>query len=336
MEKRFYFITLVIIAILFPLSFVVFNPEDSSWEGFFNYLLWSMQYTLLLGFGNGYLSDRLNKKFSWMKQLKMRIFTGVIVTIVYSFFVAVFIAWIMLVLRRGLPFEILWGDRSISGYIEIIKWSLIISLVFHLRGFILAFKEQIKKNEALKIAKLESEVLALQKQMDAHFLFNSLSVLKELIYTDKELANEYLDRFADVYRYITQNNEKNLVKLEDELEFAEKYLFMQETRFEEALDIQIERKAIEMSQEILPLSIQIGIENALRHNTFSMKYPLKIRIYFYENNIVIENNIQQRSDSSGTGIGLKNLKKRSEIITKRPIKIIQENGIFALQIPLLP
>lgn len=194
------------------------------------------------------------------------------------------------------------------------------------------------KIQLMKVQKenLQTRFEVLKQQVNPHFLFNSLNVLTSLIKVDADLAESFVERLSKVYRYVLENKEKELVTLGTELEFLKAYLFLLETRFLKKLvvDVKIERENYEF--QILPMAIQLIIENAIKHNTFSRSEPLRISIFVDESrHLNIINNLNEReSKLVSTGVGLQNIRRRYLLLSDRKPEFQKTKEHFIVKLPL--
>lgn len=198
------------------------------------------------------------------------------------------------------------------------------------------------KNSALRTAELnqavmDAELQSLKLQIDPHFVFNNLSVLSELILDDQQLGYEYAENFSKIYRYLLINSKKNTILLEEELKFLDSYIFLIKQRFGDAVQFEI---AIDKESEQLympPLTLQLLVENALKHNKTNKKAPLSVHIYTNtQQELKVENDylpIQNVSNSSG--IGLKNIIRRYHLLSDREPRILQDEKTFTVVVPLI-
>ncbi|MCG2614311.1 histidine kinase [Terrimonas sp. NA20] len=198
------------------------------------------------------------------------------------------------------------------------------------------------KNTAIKAAELnevamEAELQALKLQIDPHFVFNNLSVLSELILESQQLGYEYAENFSKIYRYMLVSSRKNTTLLEDELKFLDAYMFLIKNRIGEGVIFEINVSADSRNLYMPPLTLQLLVENALKHNKTSKKDPLRIRIYTTEKNeLVVENAlrpIEKPLDSSG--IGIRNIVRRYDLLSQRQPEIYKDENIFQVTIPLI-
>jgi PAS domain S-box-containing protein len=184
---------------------------------------------------------------------------------------------------------------------------------------------------------LQSQFDMLKQQVNPHFLFNSLNVLTSLIKLDPELAESFTEQLAKVYRYVLENKEKDLVPVNTEMDFLRAYVFLINIRFMDKVHIDIAFDEEKEDRMLLPLSLQILIENAIKHNTFSRKNPLFIRMYIDEKEcLVVENNLQSRETGfASTGVGLQNIKNRYSLLTDKTCEFEKTETHFIARLPLL-
>tara|TARA_R110002167_G_scaffold98984_1_gene259971 strand:- start:970 stop:1992 length:1023 start_codon:yes stop_codon:yes gene_type:complete len=209
-------------------------------------------------------------------------------------------------------------------------------------GFTLAFKvfEQIKQQgialQQTEKSLLESQVKTLQQHIDPHFLFNNLNVLSALIQQDPDDADEYLNTFCDIYRYILQHKDHTLVSLKQELAFATNYMDLISTRFDKAYTLEVTTMpAADLSSKVLPCSLQLAIENAIKHNQGDKADPLVIKITIEENQLRIFNKINEKEfKQESTRLGITNLQSRCNTIFNQPLKVAHTPDHFELILPL--
>jgi sensor histidine kinase YesM len=191
--------------------------------------------------------------------------------------------------------------------------------------------------EVLKREKVISELEALKVQVNPHFLFNSFSTLSALIEEDPKAAQEMVQELSFIYRYVLQSNNKSLIKLEEELEFIKALSFILQKRYGQhfKIDLQIDNSARE--NYILPLSLQMLVENAIKHNVVSPEKPLEIKIHSETPGfLTIENNLQLKNRVSGSGeIGLNNINGRYKILASKKVVIEKTDKYFKVGLPLI-
>lgn len=191
-----------------------------------------------------------------------------------------------------------------------------------------------KRVDQLTQEKLKMDYTVLQDQINPHFLFNNLSVLKSLIMYDKDSAVSFTQNFTDVYRYVLKSKDSMLVKLKDELQFIDSYISLHKERLGEGIDVQYMIEKDEAEMNIAPLTLQLLVENAIKHNVVSKETPLYIEIIADNKYIIVKNNIQLKESSYSTKTGLKNLILRYNMLENK-VLVEEEDKYFVVKVPLL-
>jgi sensor histidine kinase YesM len=189
--------------------------------------------------------------------------------------------------------------------------------------------------EALRRNKLRSDYNALQDQLNPHFLFNNLSVLKSMIIYDQDAAVQFTQNFTDVYRYVLKSREKTMVSLEDEYAFIKAYIGLHKERLGNGLKVDFLIDDGMLEKELPPLALQLLVENAIKHNIASKDKVLIISIKTSGNALVVENNLQPKASSYSTEMGLSNLIKRYALLSKEEVVIEKSANAFKVSVPLL-
>lgn len=196
------------------------------------------------------------------------------------------------------------------------------------------YKEVESENERLKRNQLENQLSQLKAQLNPHFLFDSLNTLKAMVEDKDKNSVEYLIKLSEVYRYFLDSSESHLVTVHAELKIAQAYFFMLKNRFEDNISLKITLSSKTPEQKIPAMSLQLLIENAVKHNVISRNKPLEICIYDSEDQLIVKNNFQpKRSVEISTKIGLQNLNNRSKLLTHREIKVNKDDTSFIVNIP---
>lgn len=190
--------------------------------------------------------------------------------------------------------------------------------------------------ESLQREFAQVRLQALKSQVNPHFLFNSLSVLSSLVHVSAETSEQFIHHLAKAYRYILEQKELDLVNLKEELGFLDAYFFLLQIRFEQKVKLEKNIAADDEDLQLPPLTLQLLVENAVKHNKMSVQEPLVIKVSVEENTLIVENSSRPRGQAeSSTGIGLENIRKRYAMLTERKPIITQTAEIFRVQIPLL-
>lgn len=302
-------------------------------------MLISMMYTTVYGIGNGVLNEYLNRKFSWESQTRKRTVWGIIGTIVVNVALTYLCNYINFILIQGEAPESLWNGKLNTANWIFINIALMVSAILHARSFMEAWKKTTRKEvvEQKLIAKsANAQFESLKNQLDPHFLFNSLNVLDALIEENPQQAQKFTNDMSKIYRYVLDQKDKELVTVQEEMEFAETYCELLKTRFEESVNFIFEVDEEVKQLFVVPLSLQLLLENAIKHNYATSKKPLKIRIFSEEGFLCIENNLQTRETvKKREGIGLSNIVQRYSILTDRNVFIEKSSDYFKVKIPML-
>ncbi|MEN1785444.1 MAG: histidine kinase [Bacteroidota bacterium] len=211
-------------------------------------------------------------------------------------------------------------------------------IFFNMFYHTIVYQDKLRKQlENLQQEMLASQYASLKHQISPHFLFNSLNTLTSLMYEDRDLASDFVIRLASSYRYILDNREQDLVSLKKELGFLDAFIFMMNVRHREAVRIDLKVKIASERYLIPVLSLQMLVENALKHNRYSKEKPLTITITTIEKDVlVVRNNLQKRElPEETTKLGLKNIKKRYAFYTNQQVLVREEGDFFEVILPLL-
>ncbi|MCE7057427.1 histidine kinase [Algoriphagus sp. AGSA1] len=223
-----------------------------------------------------------------------------------------------------------------TAYATYIILSFLINSVFFAKFFFDQWKNGILKTEQLEKEKTQVQFDNLKNQLNPHFLFNSMSSLNSLIYDNQELASDFLQNLSKVYRYVLQNEERTLVPISSELDFIRHFIFLLETRFQNTIHIRVEVDPQVCDLGIVPVTLQVLLENAVKHNQMDEDHPLQIRIYSQLDKLMVVNSLlPKKSVESSNKKGLNNLKSLYAFLTETPIAIRSTEDHFSVEIPLL-
>jgi sensor histidine kinase YesM len=198
------------------------------------------------------------------------------------------------------------------------------------------WRKTLTEKEEFKRTSLSAEFEALKNQVNPHFLFNSLNTLSSLIDENPKQANEFVQKLASVYRYVLTHRDKETVLLHEEIEFIKSYIFLNQIRFGTNLNSIIDVNANCLNKQIPTLTVQMLIENAIKHNVISAQKPLNISITCTHEYLTVENNLQPKITSSeSNGIGLNNIIERYKYLTEKEVIINKTENKFEVSVPLL-
>ena len=298
--------------------------------------LWYMLYATVLYGANLsvylFFDKRYGKEVYSVSRLMLGFISSVVVTLCAVFFLRITEA----VIVKGESLATFLINESPRNYVIPFVITVVVSLFFISFYSFKALQEKKIKQQKIIAGTANAKYESLKSQLDPHFLFNSLNVLVSLIEEDPDKAQKFTTSLSKVYRYVLEQKDKDLVSLEEELAFAKTYMLLLKMRFENAIDCTIPEKVHNPEAKIVPLSLQILLENCIKHNIVSEQQPLHICIVESENNLIVINNFQEKKTlNKSSGIGLKNITERYQILSTRTISINQSKNEFKVELPLL-
>lgn len=302
------------------------------WEVFGYYVIYSVPLTLV----NSYFFSYINKNLKWAKFSKYRILIGFLGSVVMTLITVFFINAIISTIIQGYSFtEFLKGERA-AYYIRISLFTLVISLLFHAFYYYKELQKSKVKEQKVIAGTASAKFDALKNQLDPHFLFNSLNVLTSLIEENPDSAQKFTTSLSKVYRYVLEQKNKELVTVDEELKFARTYMSLLKMRFEDSIIFDIPDACSNPEYKVVPLSLQLLLENAVKHNMVTSSKPLHIKIYEEGEFLVVLNNLQPKQIvKKSSGVGLNNIKQRYELLTNKKVMINEGASEFAIAIPML-
>lgn len=318
---------------LLSLGITVLNNLDGSHQ--VSSLMLSFFYTLIvcaaLWMGNGWITDRLSSRISWVEKPILRFTLGVLAMVVYT-------TLIYILIIETIEWYNQWELSSRSYWQSMIITMVIttlISLLMHARSFLLNWRQAAIARERLEKAHVASQYESLRNQVNPHFLFNSFNVLTELIHQDADLAERFVRQLSRVYRYVLEKRNMEVVPLEEEISFLKSFLFLQEIRQPGTVQVAWPQVVTE-EIGVPPLALQLLAENAIKHNVLDAERPLLLSLRIEGNQLVVENKLMPLlQPAAGTGLGLANLTDRYKFLSGTPVSIEQTAELFIVKLPLL-
>lgn len=229
-----------------------------------------------------------------------------------------------------------WSPEMIRQFVWLIATIFVSFWIYSLIKSIIKKQENKIKVQKIIAGTANAKFESLKNQIDPHFLFNSLNVLSSLIEENPENAQRFTTSLSKIYRYVLEQKDKELVSVAEELAFAKTYMDLLKMRFENSLSYELLAENIDAEAKVVPLSLQLLLENAVKHNIISEQKPLCIKVYLEDDFLRIENNYQKKDVlQDRQGVGLDNIINRYGIITNRKIKIEQTESLFIVKIPIL-
>jgi len=332
-------LNLLYINIIVSLFIFLIDPGEKTFERYSVTFLISGMYTFFIGLGNGFLNDYLDSKFSWTDETRKRTIAAIVGTLVMNIALVYFCNYLNFIVIQGKN-----PEKFFNGEMNFINWffinfAIMISAIGHARGFMAAWKNSTKKEvvEQKLIAKsANAQFESLKNQLDPHFLFNSLNVLDSLIEENPVQAQRFTNSMSKIYRYVLEQKDKELVSVEEEIDFAKTYCELLKTRFEDAVTFDFNISEEDKKGFVVPLSLQLLLENSIKHNFATSSKPLNIKIFTEKGNLIIENNLQTRElPNTSTGVGLANIVSRYNLLTERNVFVEKSEAFFRVKLPIL-
>ena len=284
-------------------------------EFLFDFVLYQV-YSFVLGYSNmaffNYMEKRQWKKGETVKRVVSGIIGSTIITLIGIFILRVGISMII----HNNSFDDFIKNESWSCYSFGLWMTLSVVSVFHIIYFYNRYQKNKLKEQKVIAGTASAKFDALKNQLDPHFLFNSLNVLTSLIEENPENAQQFTTSLSKVYRYVLEQKNKDLITVDEELDFARTYMSLLKMRFEDSIIFEIPERASNPESKVVPLSLQLLLENAVKHNMVTSSKPLHIKIYEDHGSLVVENNLQPKQIvKKSSGVGLDNIKQRYQLLS---------------------
>ena len=332
-------LNLLYINIIVSLFIFLIDGGEKTFERYSVTFLISGMYTFFIGLGNGFLNDYLDSKYSWTEETRKRTIAAIVGTLVMNIALVYFCNYLNFIVIQGKNPEKFFNDEMNFINWFFINFAIMISAIGHARGFMAAWKNSTKKEvvEQKLIAKsANAQFESLKNQLDPHFLFNSLNVLDSLIEENPVQAQRFTNSMSKIYRYVLEQKDKELVSVEEEIDFAKTYCELLKTRFEDAVTFEFNISEEDKKGFVVPLSLQLLLENSIKHNFATSSKPLNIKIFTEKGNLIIENNLQTRElPNTSTGVGLANIVSRYNLLTERNVFVEKSEAFFRVKLPIL-
>ncbi|OCB78723.1 histidine kinase [Flavobacterium crassostreae] len=325
--------TIAIFLSLLPLL----HADNSSFDNQFKVrFLYALSYSFILYYANAMLFLFLNSFFEEQKYPFKRVLIGFLSSFILSLVVFFSLRILEEVILRQGTLEAFLDTESVSNYTTTLGITFLVLLGIYGLYFYKAYTDHKITEQQIIAGTASAKFESLKNQIDPHFLFNSLNVLSSLIEENPENAQRFTTSLSKIYRYVLEQKDKDLVPLEEELAFAKTYMNLLTMRFENSLFYELPTTITNPEAKVLPLSLQLLLENTVKHNVVSQKRPLHIRIYIQEDYLVVQNDLQKKEVlSNRQGVGLQNIISRYALVTNKKVKLEQSQQLFTVQLPIL-
>ena len=329
-------ISLIITVFVAILSIFIFGDGDYSLESIVRNTIIAFIFSFGLTAVNSYYYDGVNIRYSWEKTPQKRLWIGAIGSFILTLLTFGILRFLIYYYYTGNSISEFVARETADSYIIALVITLIASLFTHAFYFYRALQKQEVKEQKIIARTASASFDALKNQLDPHFLFNSLNVLTSLIEEDPHQAQKFTTSLSKVYRYVLEQKNKDLVTVDEELDFARTYVRLLKMRFEDSIVFDIPDKASNTDLKIVPLSLQLLLENAVKHNVVTASRPLHIKVFEENGMLTVTNNLQAKEVvKKSSGVGLQNIKQRYSILTDRAMQIVKTAQDFSVHLPML-
>ena len=303
-------------------------------------LAMSFGFTMLYGYSlyyaNAILFMQLDNYFKEERFSRKRLFIGAFASFVVSILVIFLLRIFEDVIIERKSLEAFLATERPANYLVAIVVTFFVTLGIHAFYFYKAYQENKVKEQKVIAGTASAQFESLKNQIDPHFLFNSLNVLSSLIEENPENAQKFTTSLSKIYRYVLEQKDKELVPVAEELAFAKTYMNLLKMRFENSITFELPDGFNNEEAKVVPLSLQLLLENCIKHNVVSESKPLHIKIYIENNQLVVENNLQKKEVlSDRKGVGLQNIVNRYAILTQRKVLVEETEKSFKILVPIL-
>jgi len=327
-----------LVFIVFLIFYYVQGKFDNgfSWYKLRKEYVENIIFAIVLYMANAYWFMFLLKKYNYnlwsLKKFGFSISGNIIISLIGIFICR----YIVVVLLNGKETAEFIASERLSYYRISLLISIVISFIFYAIWYYKYRQDNKVKEQKIIAGTASARFDALKNQLDPHFLFNSLNVLTSLIEEAPDQAQKFTTSLSKVYRYVLEQKNKDLVTVNDELDFARTYVRLLKMRFEDSIVFDIPDKATDDNAKIIPLSLQLLLENAVKHNVVTSTRPLHIKVYEENGNLVVKNNLQEKQVvKKSSGVGLQNIQQRYHILTAKKVAITKTPKDFSVSLPIL-
>ncbi|WP_318309044.1 2TM domain-containing protein [Flagellimonas crocea] len=296
----------------------------------------SMIFSMIIYLFNAASFILLMRKYDKELFTKKYIGYGILGNIIASIAGIVVSRLVLFVLVYKKPLDQFISEERTEYYLSSFLISMAVAILFYAAYYYKYYKEKQVKEQKIIAGSASARFDALKNQLDPHFLFNSLNVLTSLIEEDPHQAQNFTTSLSKVYRYVLEQKNKDLVTVDEELKFARTYVRLLKMRFEDSIIFDIPDNSSQPEAKIVPLSLQLLLENAVKHNVVTSSRPLHIKVFEERGMLVVSNNLQEKQVvKKSSGVGLQNIKQRYQILTDREMVIKKSEKDFSVFLPML-
>jgi sensor histidine kinase YesM len=295
-------------------------------------------YSLAIGIpsmkGFEYIEWKLEQHIPWLRKPNLRFFLSAFLEILIGILILTTVNYLIFIVIQKQEISTLYS-KTFEGLKYLIIFTIAGVILINSSLFFRSWKQAAVNEEKLKREKLAIEYEALKNQVNPHFLFNNLTALSTLVYKDQQKAEIFIQEFADVFRYVLESRDKEVVNFADEKKILKSISYLYQIRHEDSLKININLPDT-TDKYVIPMALQMLLENAIKHNTISVNNPLMIDIFEEDGYVIVKNNLQpKKSEIVSNKIGLENIKSRYRYLSDKEVLVEILNKNFIVKIPVL-
>jgi two-component system, LytTR family, sensor kinase len=295
--------------------------------------------TTVIWLVNRYIMIWARSKYPDFEQVRKRLYVQSAVMLVYTVVVNNTLGYLLDVCglkeRHHYPgYD--WYSVITTSNVAALFCTLTVVAIYESIYFMNELRKSVEEKEMLKRENLHASLNALKTQVNPHFLFNNLNTLSSVIPENPQQAVDFVQQLSKVYRHILEVRDEPSILLKEELDVLKAYAFLLQTRFGDNLDVNIDVPEEKLKRKIVPLSLQILMENAIKHNIVSSDKPLRIDVYTENGRLIVSNNLQKKNQvNESTGIGLDNIRNRYKLLGNGKVEVTENDSNFTVSIPLI-
>ncbi len=325
-------IALILQVIFCPICFLSWEDLISLFPDF----IFSFCVSMALSYGGSRVEEFWDPRLSWIHHPVKRLLATVSTYMIYAFVVSFIIVFVYAWIEWKFPEDQIPWRGILKFTFTPMSIALVFMAIFTSRSWLMEWRKSAIEAEQLRSEKLASQYQSLKDQLNPHFLFNSLNALSNLVYEDADRSAAFIQKLSKIYRYVLEVQQEELVELNRELDFAKNFLELQKIRFEENLNYKVDVTHCK-DCFLPPLSLQLLLENAIKHNIASQENPLLISILQKGEELWVSNTFRPKTSQNepSTGVGLENIRSRYRILSDRRPEIFQSEDEFLVKLPLL-
>ena len=303
----------------------------SGWLTFSKTLFTSVLTTVTISCGVVSVMVWLQKNHPWRKGVLKRLFLEISLTTATACMLVVVLTFVLLPFTQHQDLK-----TSIFNFLIVaVIMNFVLVAITEGIFFFRQWRESAIEAERFKKESIRAQLESLKNQVNPHFLFNSLNTLSSLIDHDKDMSKEFLDDLSAVYRYVLQHRDEEVVTLKTELDFIRSFSQLLKKRHGDRVAFHFNVKREELQQGIPPMTLQLLVENAVKHNVASRKKPLKVEVFSQDGKLVVRNNLQRKNNINSTGVGLANIKSRYQYLSDQTIEVTENETFFEVKVPII-